>query len=91
MDTCKYKHIFGEEGKGFHSIRVFNIAILDVIGTVIIAIAIAYYAKFNYWVTIFVAFILGIILHRLFCVNTTINMLIFGKMSYTPPNEKCST
>jgi hypothetical protein len=26
---CKYKNIFGEEGKGVHSYRIFNIAIVD--------------------------------------------------------------
>lgn len=75
---CKYKHVFGVEGQGFHSYRVLNIAVFDVIGTILIAWLIS--ATFNiYFGYVFVAaFILGTILHRVFCVNTTINKYIFG-------------
>lgn len=78
MSLCKYRHMFGEEGKGFHSVRLFNIAILDLLATVLGAWAIAYYFKLNFFIVLVVALIIGIILHRLFCVNTTINKTIFG-------------
>lgn len=80
MNLCKYKDIFGKENTGIHSHRIFNIAIMDVLGTFIIAIIIAYFFNFNYIITVIIAFLLGIILHRLFCVNTTINKLIFGQV-----------
>jgi hypothetical protein len=75
---CKHKHIFGVEGQGFHSYRVFNIAILDLLGTVVISWLIA--ATLNvYFVYVFViAMVLAIILHRILCVKTTINKIIFG-------------
>lgn len=75
---CKYKHIFGEEKKQFHSLRIFDIAVGDVIGTIIIGILIAYVFKINTLVTCFGLFVLAICLHRLFCVNTKINTIIFG-------------
>ena len=34
---CKYKDIFGKVGQGTHSRRLFNIAIVDLIVTIIIA------------------------------------------------------
>jgi len=33
MSLCKYKNYFGEPGKGVHSYRIFNIAMVDVIQT----------------------------------------------------------
>jgi hypothetical protein len=75
---CKYKHIFGIEGQGFHSYRVMNIAIFDVIGTILIAWIISIIFKIHFGYVIIVAFLLGVILHRIFCVNTTINKYIFG-------------
>jgi hypothetical protein len=76
--ACKYKDIFGKVNSGIHKYRLFNIAIVDVIGTIIIGLLLAYFLKLNYAITILVLFLLGIILHRFFCVNTTINKIIFG-------------
>jgi hypothetical protein len=75
---CKYKHIFGVEGNGFHSYRIMNIAVFDFIGTIIIAWLISFIFKLHFVYVVFIAFILGIFLHRIFCVNTTINKYIFG-------------
>lgn len=74
----KFKNMFGEEGTGAHSIRFFNIAIVDVIFTIIGAFMISYFFKINFWLVFLILMILAIILHRLFCVNTTINKMIFG-------------
>jgi hypothetical protein len=77
---CKYRHIFGEERKGFHSFRVLDVAIGDVIGTVLVSLLIAYYFNVSLAKTLLVAFVIGIVAHRLFCVNTKINTIIFGKV-----------
>ena len=76
--NCPYKHLLGKEGEGVHSYRIFNIAIIDVLFTLIGAFIISYLFKYNYFIVLLCLFILGIILHRFFCVNTTINKLIFG-------------
>jgi hypothetical protein len=75
---CPYRHILGKEGEGIHSYRIFNIAIMDVLFTLIGAFIISYLFKYNYLIVLIILFILGIILHRIFCVNTTINKIIFG-------------
>jgi len=75
---CQWKYIFGEEGKGFHSVRFANIAILDLIGTVIIAWLFSIYFRISLLISLIGAFVLGIFAHRIFCVNTTINKQIFG-------------
>ena len=76
---CKYKDILGEPGKGLHSHRVFGIAIVDVLLTILLAKFIQYYIMegCNIWVILIFTFILGIILHRIFCVRTTIDKLLF--------------
>lgn len=80
---CKHKNIFGKEGEGVHSVRVLNIAILDVVGTLLGCWAIAFalnipLLSYQFLGIVICAFLLAIILHRIFCVNTTVNKLIFG-------------
>lgn len=75
---CKYKHIFGEERKHFHSLRFLDVAIGDVVGTIIIGVLIAYVFQINTMMTCLSLFVLAIFLHRMFCVNTKINTIIFG-------------
>lgn len=78
MNLCKYKNIFGKVGEGVHSIRIFNIAIVDVLLTILAAFFIKYFfPKWNFWIILFGLFLSGIILHRLFCVKTTIDKLLF--------------
>jgi uncharacterized membrane protein len=77
MDLCKYKNALGVPKTGIHSYRVFGVAIADVIMTIIGAYLIAYFTKQNFIYTLIILFISGIILHRLFCVRTTIDKLLF--------------
>ena len=83
MSLCKYKNIFGPVNTGIHSIRVFNIAIFDVLGTIIVGILLQFFLLrvFSFYIDLtlilVVLFSLGIALHRLFCVRTTIDKLLF--------------
>lgn len=77
---CKYKHVFGKEKEGFHKQRLFGLALYDVLGTIIGAWLISTAFQLDFWIVLVCSFILAIILHRLFCVNTTINKMIFGKV-----------
>lgn len=77
---CKYKHIFGREREGAHALRVFNVAVVDLVLTVALGWAVAKWTGYNAVLVVLALFFLGIIMHRLFCVNTTVNMLIFGKV-----------
>jgi hypothetical protein len=77
FDLCKYKDILGETGKGVHSFRIFNIAIVDVLLTILAAYIISIFTNYKLIYTLIFMFILGIISHRLFCVRTTIDKLLF--------------
>jgi hypothetical protein len=77
MTLCKYKNLLGIPKNGVHSYRFLGLAIFDVIMTIILAIFISYFFKIPFTYTSISLFILGIILHRLFCVRTTIDKLLF--------------
>ena len=77
MSLCKYKNALGVPNKGIHSYRLFGIAIVDVVMTLIGAWLISYFFKFSFLNTSLTLFVLGIILHRIFCVRTTVDKLLF--------------
>ena len=77
MNMCKYKDALGIPGKGIHSYRVFGVAIMDVIMTIIGAFIFSFFFKTNFAYTLITLFLLGIFLHRLFCVKTTIDKVLF--------------
>ena len=79
MLFCKYKDLFGKVGEGLHSYRIYNIAIIDVIFTFIGAVIIhKINSKYKFVYILFFLFFLGIIMHRLFCVRTTIDRMLFN-------------
>ena len=78
MSLCKYKDALGRPNKGIHKYRIFNIAIVDVIMTIIGAWIISWIFNFSFWITLLILFLLGIILHRIFCVKTTVDNILFS-------------
>ena len=80
---CKYKDIFGKPREGIHQYRIFDIAILDVIGTIVLGYILHILnqkfdiVKMSFTHILILLFILSIVLHRLFCVRTTIDQLLF--------------
>lgn len=80
MNSCpfsQYKNIFGIPKEGAHSYRIMDIAIVDVVFTVFFGIVIAYFGNFDLWKVLIVLFVAGILAHRLFCVRTTVDRLLF--------------
>jgi hypothetical protein len=76
---CKYKYIFGKVGEGAHSYRIYDIAIVDVLLTLLLGLFIhMFFSKYKYIYIVIFLFILGIILHRMFCVRTTIDKILFN-------------
>ena len=75
---CKYKNALGIPGQGIHSYRFFNFAIVDVIMTILAAYIFSIFFKTSFLYTTIGMFSLGIFLHRIFCVRTTIDKLLFS-------------
>jgi hypothetical protein len=78
VNLCKYKDILGKPNQGVHSYRIFNIAIVDVLLTILGAYILSIFTNYKFIYTLIGMFILGIILHRLFCVRTTVDKLLFN-------------
>lgn len=74
---CKYKNALGIPNTGIHSYRFFGLAVVDVLATILGAFFISYWFHISFLYTTICAFLLGIFFHRLFCVRTTIDLLLF--------------
>ena len=78
MNLCKYKNALGEPKKGIHSYRLFGLAIADVIMTILGAYLISYFLNISFTYTLIILFGLGIFLHHIFFVRTTVDKIIFN-------------
>lgn len=74
---CAYKDVFGKPKQGVHSFRIFDVAVIDVVFTIIGGVLIAKWLDVAIWKPILALFVIGIVSHRLFCVRTTIDKILF--------------
>jgi len=74
---CQYKNLFGKPGEGLRKYRIFDIALYDTFVVVLIGVIFAWVTKINIWIVLAVLFTSGIIAHRLFCVRTGVDKLLF--------------
>ena len=88
VDLCKYKNLFGVPGEGIHSLKIFGISVWDTLITIVCAVIIAWATGWSYGRTIIGVFLLGIVIHRLFCVRTTVDKLLFSgkRVTFSEPN-----
>jgi hypothetical protein len=75
---CSYKNAFGELKTGIHSYRIMDVAVLDFGVTAIVAYIISLLSGVKFVYSFIGLFLAGILIHRLFCVRTTIDKLIFS-------------
>jgi hypothetical protein len=81
MNLCEYSEVFGKPRTGVHSLRLFDFAVVDILLTGLLGIAIWRYFKVNLLVLILVLILLSITSHTVFCVDTKLNSII-GDASY---------
>ena len=75
---CKYRDALGVPGKGVHAHRVAGVAAVDLGLTVLAAAMIAWWFDWPFGYTLLGLFVTGIAVHRIFCVRTTVDQLLFG-------------
>jgi len=80
MNLCKYRELGGVPYEGIHSRRIAGFAVVDILNTVIAAALLAYLFQWNFFLTLTGLVLAGIVLHRVFCVNTALNVKIFGNV-----------
>ena len=78
---CKYKNLLGKPKEGLRKYRIFDISIMDTVVVIAFVFGLTYFMKYSFWPTLAFTFFLGIFLHRLFCVRTGIDRMLF-------PDEK---
>lgn len=76
MNLCKYRNVFGIPREGVHGPRFFNLAIVDVMFTLIGAYLISLYTKYTFLTSSIGLFSLGIFFHYIFCVETTVSKIL---------------
>lgn len=74
---CPFKNAFGKLGTGIHSYRIMDIAVLDFGVTAIVAYIISLLSGIRFSYSFIGLFLSGILIHRLFCVRTTLDKFIF--------------
>ena len=77
MILSEYKDIFGKPNEGVHKYRVCDIAIVDVIATIIGAYILSISLKQEFKNVLVVLFLLGIFFHYIFGVKTTVHRFLF--------------
>lgn len=77
FSLCPYKNLFGNTNEGVHKYRILDIAIVDVLSTVVFSYIFSKYYNQDFKSILLIVFLLGIISHRLFCVRTTVDKFLF--------------
>jgi len=77
VDLCKYKELFGKPGSGIRQYRIFDIAIFDTVFVIVSCLLITYLTGIPLIVTLAIVFAFGIAIHRIFCVRTGVDKMLF--------------
>ena len=67
---CPYATIFGTPGEGAHSTRILGFALVDTVGTLLLAIVTVQFVDIPFWKAFVSWFILGEVLHYAFGAQT---------------------
>lgn len=73
---CKYSDIFGKPNTGSHKYRLFDVAIVDLVLTIIVAYLLSLSLSYSFGLIFAWLMVLSIVFHKLFCVETTVVKLL---------------
>lgn len=76
MNPCRYADALGVPGEGAHA-HVAGVAVLDVAATLLAAWGASRRFRVPFWQAAAALFVAGVLLHRAFCVRTTVDRLMF--------------
>jgi hypothetical protein len=72
-------YLFGVPGQGFHSTRIFGLALYDILGTIGLAFAFTYFTRVELWKSLIAMFVLGEVLHYIFRTPTAVIVAATGQ------------
>jgi hypothetical protein len=75
----KYQNLFGEPGtdKGMRKYRFLGIAMFDTFVVLLCAFILSVIDGYPFWMNAIGLLLLGILVHRMFCVRTTVDKFLF--------------
>lgn len=74
MNLCKWKDIFGKPKEGMHKHRIFGMAAVDLVATILLAYVISLSVpRWNFFIILAVLLALSVVVHKMFCVKTTLS------------------
>jgi hypothetical protein len=73
---CPYKDSLGIPGEGIHT-HYFGVAIFDLVASILLSEFIVFLFHTPRWITLFSVLLTGVVLHRIFCVRTTVDKYLF--------------
>ena len=68
--SCPYANALGIPGQGFHSTRIFGIALNDTLATILVAYITTFFIDISFITSFVIWFVLGEILHYIFGTQT---------------------
>jgi hypothetical protein len=83
MTTCPYRDIFGKVREGPHSYRFLDVAVVDSVLTVLLALFLQkiFFQNFSFLKVLAVTFIVGEVMHWSFCVDTKVIQILKSTFS----------
>lgn len=82
MNLCSYSDIFGKTKQGVHSLRLFNIAVVDLGVTLVVAYLLSTYTRYGFFLWTCVLIVSSVFIHYLFCVRTTLTNFLLGETPF---------
>jgi len=76
FNLCQFKDALGKPGEGIRKYRIFDISVVDFVLAIVLGLLFAKIFKIKKINGVLISFLLGIISHKIFCVDTTINKVI---------------
>ena len=73
---CPFANLLGKPNTGVHSIRVFGLALVDILLTILGAYLISKAYEINFWYSLLGLFVLGEVLHYIFGTDTAFLRMI---------------
>jgi hypothetical protein len=75
---CPYRDIFGKVREGPHSYRILDVAVVDSVLTILLALVLQkiFFQNFSFLKVLAVTFIVGELMHWYFCVDTKVIQIL---------------
>ena len=76
--SCPYRDIFGKVREGPHSYRILDVAVVDSVLTILLALVLQkiFFQNFSFLKVLAVTFIVGELMHWYFCVDSKVIQIL---------------